>query len=105
MATFAATFQAGPNHCTNTTVNAGAHGEIKLGLNAIFAIQATGNVTISFIDSTSTGDNAAVATTNDWLVAQGAIEQWDMGSRYDTVSVFNGGGSAVTVQTWLLSRN
>lgn len=104
MATQSATFQAGAIHATKFTVGASGHAEQTIGFNTLFAIQADQSVTLCFSNSASTG-GAVAATANDWPQALGAITQWDIGTQYDTLSVFNTGAATANVWILPLSRN
>jgi hypothetical protein len=102
MATFAATYVPGAAQATATTVASTTAVSITLGTNRLFAIQASGSYTIAFFNSASTSPATAGAT--DWPQVASQIAEYDTGSAYNSISVYNPGGSSITVWTLPLAR-
>lgn len=101
-----ATFQAIFVPATPTpTKSAGLGGttstaEIVFNNNAIIAVQATGNCQIRFGNA-----GMAAADNTAWFIPSGATQEFDLGSAYDRVRIFNPGASAIDVYIMQLSRN
>lgn len=68
---------------------------------AILAIQATGNINVTF-GNAATG---ITASATGWLIPAGATAEFELGSQWDSIQVFNSGSSPADVYILSLSRN
>lgn len=73
-----------------------------IGFNRVIAIQPAANMTLAFFNSTST--SPATANANSWPLLTNAIAEFDTGSSYDSISVFNTTGANATVYVWPLAK-
>lgn len=68
---------------------------------SLIAIQATGNINVTFCNAA----NAPTVTTNNgWLIQGGAVAEFELGSQWDSVIIWNPTASAVDVYILPLSR-
>lgn len=102
MATFNSVFPPAGDPIQNVSLAATtATAAIQMGQNRIFALQASGgDIQILFGDSSV----AAPTATTGWTVPSGATHQFDMGSSFTHIRIFNPGGSAIRYQIMFLSR-
>lgn len=97
MATFAAIFS--PAGDATGTINAGtASSEIIIGKHQIFAIQATGQVNITFGNS-----GMAAPTASNWPIQANTVVEYEL-TTCDRIRLFNNGAGSVTWFIQLLSR-
>jgi hypothetical protein len=68
---------------------------------AILAIEATGNINVTFGNAAGP---AVTATATGWLIQSGAVAEFELGSEWDSVWIYNPGASAVDVYIYMLSR-
>lgn len=105
MATYQAIFPPASERSTQVSINATTStGDIIIGgsqSQTMFAITATGTITIRF----GTATNIANADATDWPIPAGAVQEWALPAGCDRFRVFNPGASAVKVNYWGLTRS
>jgi hypothetical protein len=86
---------------TKITALAGttASSTLTFNQNAILAIEATGNINVTF------GNLGTIETADatGWLVQSGAVAEFDLG-QFDSIVIWNPGASAVDVYVLQLAR-
>ena len=93
MAKLDAIFSAAKDHQKVTALGAAASSvELNIGKRRVVAISATGAYHIAF---GVTG--MAAASAGNFLVPNGVISVWSMGTENTHIRIFNSGGSAIDV--------
>lgn len=100
MATYESVFIPEAKDVTATLATVTATAEILIGINNIFAIQATDDMHIKF---GTTG--MAAASASNWKIPAGSIFKYDMGRAVDTIRLFNPTGATITYWIQFLSRS
>lgn len=102
MATFTSIFvPGGPGSDASYTVAGTTAGATKtLGNRTIFAINATGDITIIFFNAA----NAKVPAATNFRIPANVVAVYDLSDYYDSYAVYNAGATTVTVYTQLLNR-
>lgn len=68
---------------------------------ALVAIQATGTINVTFCNASNP---ATVTTNNGWLIQGGAVAEFELGSQWDSMVIWNPTASSVDVYILSLSR-
>lgn len=105
MATFQSIFLPASERNTQLTLTATtassditAAGSYASG--TIFAITASGNVTIRFGNSSNIGNPDGT----DWPIYAGTVQEWTFPVGCDRFRVYNPGAGSVTVNYWQLAK-
>lgn len=101
MATFTSIFHPATAIPTKVASLAGTSSSAELDFpnRRIIAIEATGDINVAFGNS-----GMAAASATGWLIPAGSTHQFDLGTEWSAIRVFNPGATAVDVYIMELSR-